>query len=297
LKNIETEIKGNTDFQVVISDNQSTDHTYSTVANFFGTLNVKYIRQSKNIGGLKNISSIINYADGTYCILIGDDDVFRQGWLVLLKSLVQQHRPDVIISNRFVCDASLNIKFSEQCGPDVQAPTLYDCSQPNVLHDYLSQTESTSGFGFISNQVVRKKSWIQSSHSNIVDSHSFPHMLKILDILNLQKGSVLRVPFETVYACAENARLEEQHSSNEPMTELDKLNIHFHGFLSAANILFVDSPKLRVAFLTPIKRIFSNDYKIYYISLAVLVNKEAIARDFIEQLERALDPALTTITF
>lgn len=297
LKNIETQIKSDLDFQVVVSDNNSTDNTYQVVARFFDSLNIKYIRKDRNIGGIKNVSSIVSYADGIYCILIGDDDIFREGWLTLLKTLVRQYRPDVVISNRFVCDSHLNIKFSEQCGPAVQAPTLYDCSEQEVLIDYLSQTESTSGFGFISNQVIRRKCWVDSIDTDFINSHPFPHLLKIMDILAMHRGSILKVPFETVFACSGSDRLEEELGADKAMTEFDKLNVHFHGFLSAANYLFAASPKLRSALLTPIKRIFSNDYRDYYISLAASADKEAIGRDFISRLDRAIDPDSSTLNY
>lgn len=287
LENISSQIFDDDDYQIVICDNKSSDGSYEMVSKYFNKLNIKYIRRDRNIGVMLNVCSVLSEGDGEYCILTGDDDLFRDGWLQLLKPLVLRHNPDVVSSNRFVCDQQLNVKFSEQCGPIVQEPILYHCRQQGVLLDYLNQTESTSGFGFISNLVIRQKSWVNSINCEYANRHPFAHMIRVMDILFNQGGSILRVPFETVYARAGMDRLEELIGQVEA-NDFDKIMVHFEGFLTAANFIFSNTPALRAGLLTPIKRIFSPEYREYFPRFADQFGKKVAAENFIQKLDQAL---------
>jgi len=286
LENIYNQIHGDDDYQVVIGDNNSSDNSYQSISKYFDKLNIKYIRRDRNIGSMLNVCSVLSEGDGLYCILTGDDDLFREGWLPLLKPLVQTHNPDVISSNRFVCDKNMTIQYSEQCGPIVQEPTLYQCRQSGVLLDYLNKTESTSGFGFLSNLVIRQKAWGNSVDCEYVNRHPFAHMIRIMDILFNHGGSILRVPFETVLVLPQD-RLEEL-MGQPGASDFDKLMVHFDGFLTAANFIFSNTPALRAGLLTPIKRIFSPEYRDYFPRFADQFGKKTVAENFIQKLDNAL---------
>lgn len=287
LEGISSEISGDSEYQVVVGDNCSQDDTYQTVAKYFDKLNIKYIRRDRNIGSMLNVVSVLMEGDGQYCILMGDDDKFREGWLALLKNLVTQYSPDIISSNRFICDIKMNVKGSEQCGPVVTAPTLYQCGKPGVLLEYLNNTKSTSGFGFLSNLVIRQSAWVAAVDSEYVNRHPFAHMIKIMDILYNKEGSILRVPFETVLARTGNDRLEELMAQPDA-TEFDKLMLHLDGFVTAAEFIFPHSRSHRSALLTPINNIFSSEYKNYFPVYAERFNKKDFAMHFIQRLEAHL---------
>ena len=284
LHNLTLQIERKSDFQVVISDNNSTDDTYDVVSEYYKKLNIKYLRWDQNIGGSKNIIQVVSHADGRYCVLLGDDDVFRRGWLESLGHLVDKFNPDVICSDRIVCDVDLNPKFVEKCGPLVSTPTIYNCAEDDVLYKYLTQTASTSGFGFLSNLVVKKTAWDNGIDCEYTNNHPFPHLIKIVYMLNMG-GTILRVPLETVYARTGNHRLEE-YMPNSDSTDFEKLlTVHFEGFLSAAKFLFPTSLELRSGMLNPIRKIFDEKYKIYFLNTAKANNLIDIAENFIYQLE------------
>ena len=285
LENIYQQINNNINFQIVISDNNSTDGTNYLINDYFSKLKIKYIRRERNIGGSPNIVSTINNADGQYCIILGDDDVFRHGWLNSLDSFIDAYNPDVISSDRIVCKVDLSPIFIEKCGPIVVQPTLYKCSERDVLINYLSQTYSTSGFGFLSNLIVKRSAWINSIECPFVNNHPFPHMIKIMDILGNNGGSILRVPLETVYARSGNDRLEEIMLNNNPSEFEKMLVVHFEGFLSAAKFVFPDSKEKRFAMLNPIRKIFTSEYRLKFIKNATLFNLNSEAENFLNSLD------------
>jgi glycosyltransferase involved in cell wall biosynthesis len=61
------------DFEIIVSDNHSTDKTESIMQGFRDT-RIRYFRNSTNIGAVKNQQRAIRYAKGEYLLLLGDDD-------------------------------------------------------------------------------------------------------------------------------------------------------------------------------------------------------------------------------
>ncbi len=61
------------DYEVIISDNASTDET-SKVVKSFKDKRIKYLRNKKNIGFPKNIKQAMLNASGKYIFTLGDDD-------------------------------------------------------------------------------------------------------------------------------------------------------------------------------------------------------------------------------
>ena len=286
LQTIYTDIANDNDFQIVIGDNNSDLSTYKVVEPFLDKLRIKYIRQDENIGFGGNLISTLDQANGEYCIIIGDDDIFRPGWLKSIKPLVSDFQPDILISDRYVCDIDLNVQFSEQCGPKVDMPTLFNCKDPEIFLNYLSNTFSTSGFGFISNIIIRSSAWVRSVNSPYVSGHLYTHTIKVLDILHNFGGKILKVPVESVFARAGNDRLGELFTKD--VGEFDKLILQFEGFLSAAEFILFNSPIKKAAFLTPLNRIFSSSFRTAFLNMSSTSNQRQGAENFIFQLDRAL---------
>ena len=63
-----------TNFELVIVDNNSTDNTESLVKNFKDK-RIRYIKNSKNIGGINNFTRCIDLAHGEYFVLLPHDDL------------------------------------------------------------------------------------------------------------------------------------------------------------------------------------------------------------------------------
>lgn len=283
LANIRKNISDKNNYQIVISDNASPFETARVVESYLADLNIKYIRNDRNIGMSRNIIASVDFADGDYCILTGDDDLFRDGWFGVLEILVQTYSPDFIISNRFVCDEEMKIKFNEECGPYVETPTNFRIERVADLISYLKSTHSTSGFGYLSNLVIKRKSWKQTNSCNFINSHPFPHMLKIIEFLYTDGGVILRVPLETVLARSGVDRLEE-FTGLQKMSQFDKIMIHFEGFLSAAKFLAPTDSEMCRAIMTPILDIFSKEYKDYFIDFANSVDQGERGKNFLSQL-------------
>ena len=67
-------------FEIVVSDNGSTDNTQEVVRGF-GTDRVNYVRQAVNIGVTKNYNACLQAARGDYFLLLHDDDLIDKDFL------------------------------------------------------------------------------------------------------------------------------------------------------------------------------------------------------------------------
>lgn len=93
------------DFELVISDNASTDDTAEAVM-AFGDPRIRYFRNDRNIGAPANWLNAVANAVGRYCVIIGDDDRWAPTLLErLVPPLDDNPDVDVAFSDHWLIDA------------------------------------------------------------------------------------------------------------------------------------------------------------------------------------------------
>lgn len=87
------------DYEIVISDNCSTDNTENTI-NKLKNKKIRYFRNRKNIGMILNQKKAIEYAKGEYVFLHGDDDflLYSDSLQKIYKEIIK-HNPGYIRVN------------------------------------------------------------------------------------------------------------------------------------------------------------------------------------------------------
>ncbi len=147
--------------QIYISDNASQDNT-PDVVNSFRDLNIKYHRQSENIGHVANMYFLANLISNKYIMMVCDDDWLDDGYLrrayeflernedVVMHSAAAAYHDDstgniISIMRPMLCDASpdthvtdvswSNEEFISMCA--VQTPVFSGCSLTRTVafHD------------------------------------------------------------------------------------------------------------------------------------------------------------------
>lgn len=81
----------NLDFEVCVSDNCSTDFTEQVVSNAQKDLNIKYQKNSQNMGMTNNFLKVVEMAEGEFIWLIGDDDLFLPNSIESLFNLFKKY--------------------------------------------------------------------------------------------------------------------------------------------------------------------------------------------------------------
>ena len=86
-----------TDFELIISDNASTDNTYLICQEYTkNDSRVKLIRQTKNMGAIWNFEFVFKEATGVYFMWAAADDMWAEDWI---EKLLNKHTDGVIMSS------------------------------------------------------------------------------------------------------------------------------------------------------------------------------------------------------
>jgi glycosyltransferase involved in cell wall biosynthesis len=85
------------DFELIVIDNASTDHTPDVVASFDDP-RVQYVRNPENIGGQPNLNRALRAGCGEYVVVLFDDDYLLPSCLERKAALLDQH-PDVVVAH------------------------------------------------------------------------------------------------------------------------------------------------------------------------------------------------------
>lgn len=78
------------DFEIIISNNCSTDETHKVIKSFKDK-RIRYFENKKNIGAELNMKKVISYARGIYIFTLGDDDfILFQNTLEKIKKILDK---------------------------------------------------------------------------------------------------------------------------------------------------------------------------------------------------------------
>lgn len=80
-------------FELIISDNASTDRTES-ICRYFSDLDprVTYVRQSENLGSLRNFEFVLNSASADFFMWAACDDFWSPDWIRQTLNIAQMHQ-------------------------------------------------------------------------------------------------------------------------------------------------------------------------------------------------------------
>jgi len=86
-----TEVGNDNRFEILISDNASTDNTEEVVMKYKSIFsNLVYHKQTENIGADKNFKYIYDTANGQYIKLHGDDDILTPGSIKYIANTIEK---------------------------------------------------------------------------------------------------------------------------------------------------------------------------------------------------------------
>jgi glycosyltransferase involved in cell wall biosynthesis len=92
----------NQDFEVVIGNNCSTDHTDQVVAEYSQRLrHVVYLRHSTNLGFARNMDAILRRASRDYSYILNDDDIVFENALDLAVSLMADSEVMAVVGSYY----------------------------------------------------------------------------------------------------------------------------------------------------------------------------------------------------
>lgn len=101
------------DFELCISNNSS-DLDYGEAEKLIELFlsrgwKVSYIQQGKRLPLDEHMHFVIKMSTGTYCLLLGDDDLVIPQDIIALQSLLRGEAPDLIVCNSYIIDEQAKV--------------------------------------------------------------------------------------------------------------------------------------------------------------------------------------------
>lgn len=136
------------DFEIVISDNCSTDNTKDVVKSF-GDKRIRYFKNKKNIGGEPNMKKVMQYARGEYLFMTGDDDfILFENTLDEIKKIIEGNKYGLIrlnlIERKFIGKGIKKSKITTEHNIKLQKK-----SSPEEILDFFTQIDVTHIAGLV----------------------------------------------------------------------------------------------------------------------------------------------------
>ena len=171
--------------EVCVSDNCSTDHTEIVVRNAQEHLNIKYYKNSKNLGIPRNFLNVVDMANGEFVWLLGDDDLLIPSAFAKLINLIDSYNEvDFFYVNSF--HLTTKYVFSYPQPFDTQNlpvnmekfSTWMESGEMNFI-ELINPKISFDFLGGMYTSVFRRKNWIQNTsvldNNALLDSRTFSH--------------------------------------------------------------------------------------------------------------------------
>lgn len=119
------------DFELIVSDNSSTDNTEEVVEQFSDT-RIRYVKTAKKLPMNESWEFALSYAKGEYITFIGDDDAYSRIYLESFKSIIEEHKVDVVACKM----ADYYYQGVAEHGNNVKPDSLVTTSFTNKLFIY-----------------------------------------------------------------------------------------------------------------------------------------------------------------
>lgn len=135
--------------EIIVSDNCSNDGTDLILKNYKYE-NIKYFRQSSNIGGINNFLFLIRKSKGKFIWIVGDDDELKSGLLKKVIDILSRY-PD--IGHLFINYNYYTNRGIEESGLPKGKDTYF---KQGELFDFVSDNCGFGAIMFITSNIFKK---------------------------------------------------------------------------------------------------------------------------------------------
>ncbi len=124
--------------EILVSDNASTDDTQTIMKKYCEKYNIRYFRNSENLGMDKNFLNCFQKANGEYIQFLSDDDILLPGALQKIIYLLKTEEPAYINLNSFTYSTKI-FNPNERKAPRIQLKESGDLItyDKNLIMEYI----------------------------------------------------------------------------------------------------------------------------------------------------------------
>lgn len=182
--------------EVIVSDNASTDGTEDMMKEYCEKNNIRYFRNTENLGMDKNFLNCLQKAEGEYIHLLSDDDILLPGAVEKILDLIEKEKPDYINLNSFTYS-------TETYNPNEKIPPRIKLKEDLITNDKKLYMEYLGVYiTYISATIIKKSNYIKINNPEKYFGTYFLHAHLVLDTLKDDKSKV--VITKEAYLAAKN---------------------------------------------------------------------------------------------
>lgn len=152
------------DYEIVISDNASTDNTEQVaLQHTCRSDRVRYVRQNSNVGADRNYDKAVQAARGEYCWLMGDDDLIKPGAIARVLGALSADLSLIVVNGEFR-DHSMK-KVLQRRFRQLKADRMYEREEMDSLFVDLDDLAAC-----VSSIIVKRTMWLERDREKYFDS-------------------------------------------------------------------------------------------------------------------------------
>jgi glycosyltransferase involved in cell wall biosynthesis len=135
------------DMQIEVVDDCSTDADVEAIVNRIGKGRIKYFRQQKNVGSLRNFETCLNHSKGMYVHLLHGDDRIKTGYYKKMENLISLY-PDAAA-------AFCRYNYIDENG-EVKFPRTAEMKEDGIIENWLPRIAEACSVQYASIVVKRE---------------------------------------------------------------------------------------------------------------------------------------------
>lgn len=174
----------NATIEVLVSDNCSNDNTRSVLNRYARKIpGLRWTRQTRNIGFNNNYNFLISEAKGSWCIVIGDDDIAAPSFIERLLQEIRRGDADILLLNiQKYNHKGLVGQPLDLLRPPPNGPVVF--MDDAIALTYFNRVNNLSGlFSFISNVAFKLDDLKTVRVPEHIVNTNFPHAWRLLYLM------------------------------------------------------------------------------------------------------------------
>jgi glycosyltransferase involved in cell wall biosynthesis len=169
LDSILSQYQHNLPIEILISDNSPGLETEKLVAEYKELLPITYIHQPSNIGGARNFMFTVEAAQGSYCWIIGDDDLIINGSITEILDIIAENPtiPAIVCGYAYISEENRPLFRNKSNNNElIQSASVFEDRTIGDIIDCWENTfflSTVAGLHtFISSCVFQRNLWLQN---------------------------------------------------------------------------------------------------------------------------------------
>lgn len=235
----------NTNVEIVVSDNASTDNTEELIEYFQKeNPNITYFRWDENMGPDKNFLKAVEIASGEYCWYLGSDDTLKAGSIAKVYEAIN-YAHDIVLCNRTICNLKMEPITNCFWLESEIGDTTFNLVNNQEIKRYFDTARSIGAlFSYLSSLIFRRDRWNNIHFDKKFGNTGYSHVYMLLSILNTKRCSLRYIEQPLVNTRFGNDSFLQAGQDSV----VNRVLIDFNGYVLFAEHFFSNDLILKKAF-------------------------------------------------